>query len=42
MAALREVGYDDVLAIENEDAALKPEAAVREAATFMRSVLDNN
>ena len=37
---LREVGYDDVLAIENEDAGLAPEAAVREAARFMRSVLD--
>ncbi len=41
VAALREVGYDDVLAIENEDAGLAPEAAVREAARFMRSVLDD-
>lgn len=40
VAMLREVGYDDVLAIENEDAGLTPEAAVREAARFMRSVLD--
>lgn len=40
VAALRQVGYDDVLAIENEDARLPPEAAVREAARFMRSVLD--
>lgn len=40
VAALREVGYDDVLSIENEDAGLRPEAAVREAARFMRSVLD--
>ena len=38
--ALSEVGYDDVLAIENEDASLTPEAAVREAARFMRSVLE--
>jgi sugar phosphate isomerase/epimerase len=37
--ALRDVGYDDVLAIENEDAGMAPEAAVREAARFMRSVL---
>lgn len=40
VAALREVGYDDVLAIENEDAGLAQEAAVRGAARFMRSVLD--
>jgi sugar phosphate isomerase/epimerase len=39
VAALREVGYSDVLAIENEDAGLTPEGAVREAARFMRSVL---
>ncbi len=39
VAALREVGYDDVLSIENEDAGLTPEAAVEEAAQFMRSVL---
>jgi sugar phosphate isomerase/epimerase len=39
VAALNEVGYDDVLAIENEDAGLPPETAVREAARFMRSVL---
>jgi len=39
VAALREVGYDDVLAIENEDAGLAPEAAVREGARFVRSVL---
>ena len=38
--ALEGVGYDDVLAIENEDASLAPEAAVREAARFMRSVLE--
>ena len=40
VAALSEVGYDDVIAIENEDANLPPETAVREAATFMRSVLE--
>ena len=40
VAALLQVGYDDVLAIENEDAGLKPEAAVRQAARFMRSVLE--
>jgi sugar phosphate isomerase/epimerase len=39
VAALREVGYDDVLSIENEDAGLTPEAAVEMAAWFMRSVL---
>jgi sugar phosphate isomerase/epimerase len=40
VGALSEVGYDDVLAIENEDASLPPETAVREAARFMRSVLE--
>jgi len=40
VAALQEVGYDDVLAIENEDAGLPPEAAVRQAARFMGSVLE--
>lgn len=39
LAALRDVGYDDVLAIENEDASLPAEAAVVEAARFMRSIL---
>ena len=39
VAALRDVGYDDVLAIENEDADVAPEAAVEEAARFMRTVL---
>ena len=38
VAALHGVGYDDVLAIENEDASLPPETAVREAAAFMHSV----
>jgi sugar phosphate isomerase/epimerase len=41
VTALREVGYDDVLAIENEDARLPPETAVREAANFMHSVLSD-
>jgi sugar phosphate isomerase/epimerase len=39
VAALREAGYDDVLAIENEDAGLPPEAAVAQAAAFMRPIL---
>ena len=39
--ALREVGYDDVLSIENEDPTLAPDAAVREAAAFMRPVIDS-
>ncbi len=39
VAALRDVGYDDVLAIENEDAGMTPEAAVEQAARFMRSIL---
>lgn len=39
VAELRAVGYDDVLSIENEDAGLPPEAAVEQAATFMRSIL---
>jgi sugar phosphate isomerase/epimerase len=39
MAALHEVGYDDVLAIENEDASLSPEAGVETAAAFMSPLL---
>ena len=39
VAALRDVGFDDVLAIENEDAGLAPEDAVEEAARFMRPIL---
>jgi sugar phosphate isomerase/epimerase len=35
VAALRDAGYDDVLAIENEDAGLSPETAVEQAARFM-------
>jgi sugar phosphate isomerase/epimerase len=38
VTALLEVGYDDVLAIEIEYAGPTQEAAVREAAAFMRSV----
>ena len=39
VTALRDVGYDDVLSIENEDAGLPPEAAVAQGARFMRSIL---
>jgi sugar phosphate isomerase/epimerase len=39
VSALRDAGYDDVLSIENEDARLTPEAAVEDAARFMRSVI---
>jgi sugar phosphate isomerase/epimerase len=39
VAGLRDVGYDDVLSIENEDAGLGPEAAVEAAARFMRPIL---
>jgi sugar phosphate isomerase/epimerase len=39
VGALREVGYDDALAIENEDPYLPPEAAVEEAARFMRPII---
>jgi sugar phosphate isomerase/epimerase len=39
LTALRAAGYDDVLAIENEDAGLSPEAGVEEAAAFMRPLL---
>lgn len=39
VSALREVGYDDVLSIENEDARLRPESAVEDAARFMHSVM---
>lgn len=37
--ALRAVGYDGVLAIENEDASLPAEAAVEEAARVMRPII---
>jgi sugar phosphate isomerase/epimerase len=36
---LRDVGYDDVLAIENEDATLPAEASVEQAARFMAPLL---
>jgi sugar phosphate isomerase/epimerase len=39
VVALREVGYDDVLSIENEDASLPPEASVEQAARFMAPIL---
>jgi sugar phosphate isomerase/epimerase len=39
VATIRDVGYDDVLSIENEDAGLPPEAAVEVAARFMRPIL---
>ncbi len=39
VTALRDVGYDDVLAIENEDAGLSAEASVEQGARFMRTVL---
>jgi sugar phosphate isomerase/epimerase len=39
LAALRAAGYDDVLAIENEDAGLSPEAGVEKAAAFMLPLL---
>jgi sugar phosphate isomerase/epimerase len=39
IAALRAVGYDDVLSIENEDVSLPPEAAVAKTAAFMRPLL---
>jgi sugar phosphate isomerase/epimerase len=37
--ALRDVGYDDALSIENEDASLPPEAAVEASARFMHPIL---
>jgi len=37
--ALRAVGYDDALAIENEDPYLSAEAAVEEAARFLRPII---
>lgn len=36
---LRATGYDDALAIENEDPYLPPEAAVEEAARFLRPII---
>jgi sugar phosphate isomerase/epimerase len=40
--ALREVGYDGPLSIENEDATQPPRDAVAEAAAFMRPILDTH
>jgi sugar phosphate isomerase/epimerase len=39
VTALRDVGYDGALAIENEDAGLPPEASVEQGARFMRAIL---
>ena len=39
VAALEDVGYDDVLSIENEDELQPAEDGVREAAAFMQSIL---
>jgi len=39
VAELRAAGYDDVLAIENEDAGLTPEEGVEQAAAFMMPLL---
>jgi sugar phosphate isomerase/epimerase len=39
IAALRRVGYDDVLSIENEDASVTPEAGVELGARFMLPLL---
>ncbi len=39
IAALREAGYDDALAIENEDAGVTPEEGVRLGAAFMGPLL---
>jgi sugar phosphate isomerase/epimerase len=40
--ALQEVGYDDVLSIENEDVSEPPVESVQEAAALMRTVLDRS
>jgi sugar phosphate isomerase/epimerase len=40
VAGLRAVGYDGVLAIENEDPSLPAEAAVEQAAAFMRPIVE--
>ena len=39
LEALREVGYDDVVSIENEDEWQPAEEGVREAAEFMRPLI---
>jgi sugar phosphate isomerase/epimerase len=38
--ALAEVGYDDALAIENEDVSVTPQQGVELAAAFMRPLLE--
>lgn len=38
--ALRDVGYDDALSIENEDATLPAEASVEAAARFMQPIIE--
>jgi sugar phosphate isomerase/epimerase len=38
-AALRAIGYDDVLSIEHEDASLPPHEGVRQSVELLRSVL---
>lgn len=40
LRALREVGYDDVLSIEQEDAYVGEEEGVREVAAFVRQLID--
>ena len=42
VAALDDVGYDGVLAIEHEDASLAPEESVTRGAAFMRGILDRS
>jgi sugar phosphate isomerase/epimerase len=37
--ALKRVGYDDVVSIENEDASVTPQQGVEQAASFMRPLL---
>jgi sugar phosphate isomerase/epimerase len=39
--ALREVGYDDVLSIEQEDPYVGEEEGVREVAAFVRGLIDD-
>jgi sugar phosphate isomerase/epimerase len=40
IAELENAGYDDVLSIENEDVSLSPRAGVKQAASFMRPLLE--
>jgi sugar phosphate isomerase/epimerase len=40
VTALEEVGYDDVLSIENEDRSVTPQEGVEGAAAFMRPLLE--